>query len=117
MDSRHHYTKSEWEYFSAAVASSSTEQKILQAHARWVNATSTDKPMAYLHNTEGTGGFPGLNTIARPVIGGHFAPLELDRACGGEAAKGLKWLDDEKIMMSLEKNEIKDEGMMGNEEL
>ena len=117
MDSRNHYTKSDWEYFSAAVASSSTKQKILQAHASWVNEKSTDKPMADLHDTEGTGGFPGLNIIVKPVIGGHFAPLALNRACGAKAAKGLKWLDNEKIMTSLEKKKIKDEWMMKNDEL
>lgn len=32
--------------------------------------------------------------MARPVVGGHFAFLALDRACGGEAVKGLKFLEE-----------------------
>lgn len=32
---------------------------------------------------------------ARPVVGGHFAFLALERACGGEAVASLSFLDDE----------------------
>ena len=32
---------------------------------------------------------------ARPVVGGHFAFLALERACGGEAVEALSFLDDE----------------------
>lgn len=32
--------------------------------------------------------------MARPVVGGHFAFLALERACGGRASEGLKFLDD-----------------------
>ena len=52
-----------------------------------------DRPFTDLHNTEGHGGFPGPNFFARPVIGGHFAFLTLERACGGEAMRGLEFLD------------------------
>ena len=31
--------------------------------------------------------------MARPVVGGHFAFLALERACGGRAVEGLKFLD------------------------
>ena len=117
MDSRHLYTKSDWEYFSAAVVSSSTKKKILQAHAKWLNETSTDKPMTDLYETEGTGGFPGLSFMARPVIGAHFASLALERACGGKGAEGLKWLDDEEKMMTEKGEETKDERVMENDEL
>lgn len=44
---------------------------------------------------DSSGGFPGAHFMAGPVIGGPFAPLALERACGGEGAKGLKWLDEE----------------------
>lgn len=59
--------------------------------------TSTDRPFTDLHNTEGTGGFPGPNFFARPVVGGHFAFLALGRACEGKAMKGLAFLDDDSI--------------------
>jgi hypothetical protein len=48
-----------------------------------------------LYDTEGSGGFPGIAFKARPVVGGHFAFLALERACGGEAVDALSFLDDE----------------------
>ncbi|KAJ5773985.1 hypothetical protein N7457_008881 [Penicillium paradoxum] len=94
LDSRHLYTKTDWEFFSMAVASKPVRTEILESVARWVNETSTDRPLTDLHNTEGDGGFPGPNFFARPVIGGHFAFLALERACGGKAMPGLSFLDD-----------------------
>jgi hypothetical protein len=47
-----------------------------------------------LYDTEGEGGFPGPNFFARPVVGGHFAFLALERACGGRAVEGLRFLDE-----------------------
>ena len=94
LDSRHLYTKSDWEFFAAAVASKSTRTEILQSVAKWINETSTDRPFTDLYETEGEGGFPGPNFFARPVIGGHFAFLTLERACGGKAMDGLKFLDE-----------------------
>lgn len=94
LDSRHLYTKTDWEFFSMAVASQPVRAEILESVARWVNETVTDRPFTDLHNTEGDGNFPGPNFFARPVIGGHFAFLALERACGGRAMEGLAFLDD-----------------------
>ncbi|KAH9910050.1 DUF1793-domain-containing protein [Xylariomycetidae sp. FL2044] len=93
LDSRHLYTKSDWEFFAAAVASKKARAEILQNVATWVNETVTDRPFTDLYDTEGEGGFPGIAFMARPVVGGHFAFLALERACGGQAAEGLKFLD------------------------
>ena len=54
----------------------------------------TDKPFTDLYNTEGDGGYPGLQFKARPVVGGHFAFLALERACGGKAVEALRFLDN-----------------------
>lgn len=94
LDSRHLYTKTDWEFFAMAVAAPKVRAEILQSVAKWVNETSTDRPFTDLHTTEGTGGFPGPNFFARPVVGGHFAFLTLTQACGGKAEEGLKYLDD-----------------------
>ncbi|KAJ5492959.1 glutaminase [Penicillium diatomitis] len=94
LDSRHLYTKTDWEFFSMAVASKPVRSEILESVARWVNETVTDRPFTDLHNTEGDGNFPGPNFFARPVIGGHFAFLALGRACGGRAMEGLAFLDE-----------------------
>jgi Domain of unknown function (DUF1793) len=83
LDSRHLYTKSDWEFEAAAVAEPKVRKEILDRVARWVNETSTDRPLTDLYETEGTGGFPGVLFTARPVVGGHFAFLALERACGG----------------------------------
>lgn len=93
LDSRHLYTKTDWEFFAMAVASEDTRSEILESVAQWVNETVTDLPFTDLHNTEGKGEFPGPNFYARPVVGGHFAFLALERACGGRAMKGLSFLD------------------------
>ncbi|KAI1172303.1 DUF1793-domain-containing protein [Nemania sp. FL0916] len=93
LDSRHLYTKSDWEFFAAAVASKKVRTEILQHVAVWVNETATDRPLTDLYDTEGDGGFPGINFMARPVVGGHFAFLALERACHGKAADGLMYLD------------------------
>ncbi|KAI0115460.1 hypothetical protein GGR51DRAFT_546274 [Nemania sp. FL0031] len=93
LDSRHLYTKSDWEFFAAAVASKKVRTQILQNVAGWVNETATDRPFTDLYDTEGDGGFPGINFMARPVVGGHFAFLALERACQGKATEGLMFLD------------------------
>ena len=95
LDSRHLYTKTDWEFFAMAVASQDVRSEILESVAKWINETVTDRPFTDLHNTEGKGGFPGPNFFARPVIGGHFAFLALQRACGGRAMDGLKFLDED----------------------
>lgn len=87
LDSRHLYTKSDWEFEAAAVASKKVRSEILDRVAMWLNETVTDRPFTDLYETEGEGGFPGPYFFARPVVGGHFAFLTLERACGG-AAKG-----------------------------
>ncbi|KAL8754958.1 MAG: hypothetical protein Q9199_003967 [Rusavskia elegans] len=94
LDSRHLYTKSDWESFAAAVTSRSVRRDILQSVAKWVNETTTDRPLTDLYETEGTGGWPGTHFMARPVTGGHFAFLTLEKACGGKAMDGLAFLDE-----------------------
>jgi hypothetical protein len=41
LDSRHLYTKLDWEFFAAAVAGKKTRAELLDSVARWVNQTST----------------------------------------------------------------------------
>ncbi|KAI9055180.1 hypothetical protein LZ554_000144 [Drepanopeziza brunnea f. sp. 'monogermtubi'] len=95
LDSRHLYAKSDWEFFAVAVASTQVREEVVQSIALWVNETSTDLPLTDLYDTEGDGGFPGISFKARPVVGGHFAFLALERACGGKAVAALGFLDDE----------------------
>ncbi|KAG0646821.1 putative glutaminase [Hyphodiscus hymeniophilus] len=94
LDSRHLYAKSDWEFFAVAVASKQVREEVVQSIALWVNETSTDLPLTDLYDTEGDGGFPGITFKARPVVGGHFAFLALERACDGKAVAGLSFLND-----------------------
>lgn len=53
-----------------------------------------DNPFTDLYDTTNEGGYPdGLAFKARPVVGGHFAFLALERACGGKASEALQFLD------------------------
>jgi hypothetical protein len=119
LDSRHLYTKSDWEFFAAAVTSRKTRGEILERVAGWVNDTvtgmfapvalssgtgnlltksdATDRPLTDLYDTEGEGGFPDPTFFARPVVGGHFAFLALERACGGRAVKALNFLNERPV--------------------
>ena len=41
LDSRHLYTKSDWEFFAAAITSKKTRTEILNSISKWVNETTT----------------------------------------------------------------------------
>ena len=41
LDSRHLYTKTDWEFFTAAVSSENVRAEILESVALWVNETVT----------------------------------------------------------------------------
>ncbi|PGH18884.1 hypothetical protein AJ80_04302 [Polytolypa hystricis UAMH7299] len=97
LDSRHLYAKTDWEFFSMAISSKPVRHEILESVALWLNETVTDHPFTDLHKTEDDGGYPGPNFYARPVVGGHFAFLALQRACGGRAMAGLDFLNEEDI--------------------
>lgn len=64
-----------------------------------------DNPFTDLYETDRDGGYPrDLHFRARPVVGGHFAFLALERACGGKAVEGLAFLnEDDKIPASIER--------------
>ncbi len=53
--------------------------------------------MTDLYETEGEGAFAGSSFFARPVVGGHFSYLALNRACNGKALAGLVFLDEEEF--------------------
>ncbi|KAF2259253.1 glutaminase A [Lojkania enalia] len=94
LDSRHLYTKSDWEFEAAAVASKAVRSDILDRVAAWLNETVTDRAFTDLYMTEGDGGWPPPHFYARPVVGGHFAFLTLERACGGKAMEAFGFLDE-----------------------
>lgn len=89
LDSRHLYTKSDWEMWIAAIVSEETRHVLVDAMGRWLNETIIDRPFTDIYDTEGKG-WTGIYFMARPVVGGHFSVLALDKACKGKAFKGVK---------------------------
>lgn len=92
LDSRHLYTKSDWEMWAAATCDPGTRRLFVNALALWLNSTSTEFPLTDLYVTVADGGYPpDLSFKARPVVGGHFALLALYRAGlldGGRGSNG-----------------------------
>ncbi|AEO64520.1 uncharacterized protein THITE_2110742 [Thermothielavioides terrestris NRRL 8126] len=78
LDTRHTWTKSDWEMFVAAVASEPTRNMFISKLANWIGTTSTNRAMTDLYDSV-TGGYPdgGPVFVARPVMGGTFALLAL----------------------------------------
>ncbi|KAL4935733.1 hypothetical protein BDV06DRAFT_233994 [Aspergillus oleicola] len=77
LDTRHMYTKSDWELFTAAVASPTTRDMFIRLIAEWINTTPTNRALTDLYDTV-TGDYPQIHFIARPVMGGAFALLLLN---------------------------------------
>lgn len=78
LDTRHTWTKSDWEMFVAAISSPSTKTMFISKLANWIGNTSTVLAMTDLFDA-GTGGWPvgGPQFKARPVMGGAHALLAL----------------------------------------
>ncbi|KAI2466192.1 DUF1793-domain-containing protein [Annulohypoxylon bovei var. microspora] len=97
LDNRHHYTKSDWEIWTAATCSRTTRRLFVNAVAYWLNETTTNLPFSDLYEAVGTGDYPLLidHFSARPVVGGHFALLALGKtgqmagAVGGDTTGSL----------------------------
>ncbi|PYH29479.1 glutaminase GtaA [Aspergillus neoniger CBS 115656] len=78
LDTRHNYTKADWEMFTAAIASTSTRDMFTQLLSKWINDTPTNYAMTDLYDAVG-GGYPSNVFIDRPVVGGAFALLLLNQ--------------------------------------
>lgn len=90
LDNRHSITKSDWEMWTAATCTPHTRRLIVNALAYWLNNTATDKAFTDLYETISTGNYPEnpkVTFIARPVAGGHFSLLALQKA-GEDASTG-----------------------------
>lgn len=95
LDHRHHYTKSDWEMWTAATCSPETRRLFVTGLAYWLNFTSTGYPFTDLYEVIDTGSYPetpdSIEFKARPVVGGHFSLLALYRAglLGDEAGSDV----------------------------
>ncbi len=78
LDTRHTWTKGDWEMYVAAIASVETRDMFISKLARWIDETVTNRAFTDLYEA-GTGTFPvgGPVFVARPVMGGSYALLAL----------------------------------------
>ncbi|KAK6432058.1 hypothetical protein LTR95_011776 [Oleoguttula sp. CCFEE 5521] len=80
LDTRHSYTKNDWELFCAAIASQDTKTEFISTVAKWLGVTPTNFAFTDLYDTV-TGNYPpGITFIARPVVGGLYSLLALHSA-------------------------------------
>lgn len=52
LDTRHNYTKSDWEMWAAAIASESTKKMLIHDLAKWINETPTQTACTDLYDTK-----------------------------------------------------------------
>ena len=78
LDTRNLRTKSDWQMWTAAIASPSTRQLMIGKLAKWINETSAHRAFTDLYLVDT--GDEDADFIARPVVGGHFALLALNGA-------------------------------------
>ncbi|KAL8663084.1 MAG: hypothetical protein Q9202_004121 [Teloschistes flavicans] len=94
LDNRHSYTKSDESLWTAATCSPETRRLFVNGLGYWLNETRTDRAFSDLFETIDTGSYPAspgpIYFIARPVVGGHFSLLALDRSkrLGGISGNG-----------------------------
>lgn len=75
LDSRHHWTKTDWQMWMAAYANADLRAELITNLANFLQNTSNGPPFSDLYDTE-TGNYAnGIQFKARPVVGGHFALL------------------------------------------
>ncbi|CAO1620100.1 unnamed protein product [Parajaminaea phylloscopi] len=100
LDSRHNWTKSDWEMFASAISpSNSTRNLFINKLFSFYTNGRTDAPATDLYEST-TGDFPKqpfdplIYFIARPVVGGHFMHLALaaaDKANGISASNPYQY--------------------------
>ncbi|OTA98748.1 hypothetical protein M426DRAFT_69183 [Hypoxylon sp. CI-4A] len=79
LDTRHTYTKSDWQLWCAAITDTETRDTFLRLIAGWIDSTPTNLALTDLYDAA-SGDYPsGLQFTARPVVGGHFSILALPK--------------------------------------
>ncbi|CAG8974958.1 hypothetical protein HYALB_00007635 [Hymenoscyphus albidus] len=83
LDTRHDYTKNDWEFFAAAIAGEETKNLFVGEVAKWIQETPTNVPVTDLYDADtGNWAIGSGHFAARPVVGGWFALLALEGAEG-----------------------------------
>ena len=83
FDSRHSYTKSDESMWTAATCTPETRSLFVKALGYWFNVTVTQYAFTDLYDTIEMGAYvvspAPITLIARPMAGGHFSLLALER--------------------------------------
>ena len=88
LDSRSTYTKSDWEYWTATLASSNTNfLKISNLIWEYANKTPSRVPFSDWYFTDGNGGWVSFR--ARSVVGGHWMKVYMDKILSGEIGSAI----------------------------
>lgn len=82
LDSRHDYTKSDWEMWTAATCETRTRRLFVDSLAYWLNNTAANVPFSDLFGTTGNGSYPQsitlssiyylIATVVRDLLTGSF---------------------------------------------
>ena len=88
LDSRASYTKSDWEMWTAALASSNSRfLSISNLVWKYVNETPSRVPLSDWYFTDGSGSMTGFR--ARSVVGGHWMKVYVDKKVSGEIGTAI----------------------------
>ncbi|RMZ04257.1 hypothetical protein D0862_05374 [Hortaea werneckii] len=79
LDTRHGYTKNDWEMFCAAIAAPDTRALFISDTADFINQTPSNGPVTDLYETDTADYANGIRFMARPVVGGWFSLLVLNQ--------------------------------------
>lgn len=106
LDSRHKWTKTDWEMFAAAASDDAATQKLfIDLLYSFISAGKTDAPFTDLMEST-TGDFPKepedplIHFLARPVVGGHFSFLAKAKAdkANGVSSGGYEYGDENDVI-------------------
>ena len=88
LDSRSSYTKSDWEMWTAALASTDVNfLRISNLVWKYVNETPSRVPLSDWYYTDGNGSMCAFR--ARSVVGGHWMKVYVDKMLGGDIGTGI----------------------------
>ncbi|KAI0096866.1 DUF1793-domain-containing protein [Nemania sp. FL0031] len=89
LDNRHHYTKTDWQIWTAATCHARTRRLFINSVAYWLNDTVTRGAFTDLYECTGRGDYvENAQFKARPVAGGHYAFLTLGKTGQKAGAEG-----------------------------
>lgn len=77
LDTRHSYTKSDWEIWTASISSPETRAMFISDLSNWIGKTTADFGFPDIFDTVSGDRVASIPFASRPVVGGHFALLAL----------------------------------------